>query len=328
MTSGKGEPDSTVSRVVDIFSGTLTLDDGARVPVELGVDDENLLLRTEGRMIGTWPLKYCRVSRSGSGAVLLSVDGEKTVFEPDDIARFSTVAAQRFRASSLADRISVIRDVAVDGSGERPGVGDAAGHPDGARWWWRIPRWGLVIVATVAVVGLGVFVSSRLGGSDTPGFAGTTITVASTAVAPPPLFSQSVEQFANEWNLTATAFGVPVQIRGALVPGQFESQLTPHLTLQGRTDPDDTIGALVLVIDPTGDTEDDQMALSALGVAIAVANPELDREERGELLAAMGLSVREPDLTDLDGEARAGTTTYTITYFEAFEALLFTVAPA
>lgn len=328
MTSGNGGPDSTVSRVVDIFSGTLTLDDGARVPVELGVDNENLMLRTEGRMIGTWPLKYCRVSRSGSGAVLLSVDGEKSVFEPDDIAWFSTVAAQRFRASSLADRISVIRDVAVDGSGERPGVGDAAGQLDGARWWWRIPRWGLVLVAVFAVAGLGLFATSRFGAGDTPEFAGTTITVASTPVAPPPLFSQSVEQFTNEWNLTATAFGVPVQIRGVLVPGQFESQLTPHLTLQGRTDADDTIGALVLVIDPTGDTEDDQVALSALGVAIAVANPELDRDERGELLSSMGLSVRNPDLTDLDGEARSGATAYSITYFEAFEALLFTISPA
>lgn len=328
MTGGNGWPDGTVSRVVDIFSGTLTLDDGARVPVDLGVDSENLMLRTEGRMIGTWPLKYCRVSRSGSGAVLLSVDGEKTVFEPDDLARFSTVAAQRFRASSLADRISVIRDVAVDRSGQGAGHDHAVGRPDRARWW-LIPRWGLAVVAAVVVAGSGLFAVSRLGADDgPPDFAGTTITVASTAAPPPPLFSQSVEQFTNEWNLTATAFGVPVQIRGVLVPGQFESQLTPYLTLQGRTDADGTIGALALVIDPAGDTEDDRVALSAVGVAIAVANPELGRDERGELLADLGLSARDPDLTDLDGEVRSGATAYSITYFEAFEALLFTVGPA
>src|SRR5690606_30457115 len=98
--------------------GTLTLDDGARVPVDVGLDEENLVLRTDGREIGTWPIKYCRVSRSGGGAVILSLDGEKAVFEPEDVARFSTTAAQRFRASSLADRIEVIRDVPLaDASG-------------------------------------------------------------------------------------------------------------------------------------------------------------------------------------------------------------------
>jgi hypothetical protein len=313
---------------VDIFSGTLTLDDGGRVPVDLGLDAENLTLRTDGRMIGTWPLKYCRVAPSGRGAVLLSLDGEKAAFEPVDLAGFSTVAAQRFRASSLADRISVIRDVPVPDSS--PGaLGDGSVGERRSRPWMRIRlRWVAIGLGALGLFVVGVVVFALLTDDDTVEFAGTTITVPTTLAPPPPLFEQTLEQFTNEWNLNASAFGVPVQVRGVLIPGTFESQLTSHLTLQGRTDVDGKIASLVFVIDPSGDTADDELALSALGVAIAVANPELERPERAAVLAAMGLSVRQPDLTGLDGEVEVGSVRYSIAYFPAFGSLLFTVNPA
>ena len=74
-------------------------------------------------------------------------------------------------------------------------------------------------------------------------------------------------------------------------------------------------------------TDEDETALAALGVAIAVANPELTREERGEVLAAMGLSVRNPDLAGLDGDVRVGSNDYSLAYFAEFDALLFSIAP-
>lgn len=314
----------TVSRAVDFFTGTLTLDDGARVPIDLGLDNENLTLRTEGRVIGIWPLKYCRVSRSGSGAVILSLDGEKAVFEPDETARFSTAAAQRFRASPLADRIGVIRGIAEDAAGTGR---DAAGSDTSVRL--LSPRqWAIAAAVATAVVLVGL-VAAFWPESDEPAdLAGTTITVSSTAPPPAAIFDQTLEEFTTEWNLAATAFDVGVQIRGSLMAGQFESRLTEHLTLQGRTDADGTIGSLVLVIDPSGDTDDDERALSALGVAIAVANPELEREERGDVLEAMGLSVRDPDLAGLDGEVQVGANLYTLAYFAEFNALLFSITPA
>lgn len=315
----------TVSLVVDNFSGTLTLDDGARVPVDLGLDGENLTLRTDGREIGSWPLKYCRVSPGGRGAMLLSLDGEKAVFEPEDFPRFSTFAAQRFRASSLADRINVIRDVPSVESG---GTSDAGRHQSAEPGRRLLPRVGLIVGAAVAlgllaVVALKVWVSD-----ESSEFAGTTIMVPTTGAPPPPFFDQTLAEFTTEWNLTAAAFGVPVQVRGVLVPGQFESQLTRYLTLQGRTDSDGTIASLVLVIDPNGDTEDDEVALSALGVAIAVANPQLESDERGDVLAALGLSVRNPDLRGLNGEVDVGESAYSMTFVSSFNALLFTITPA
>ncbi|MFP5332246.1 MAG: hypothetical protein ACLGHX_07815 [Acidimicrobiia bacterium] len=307
---------------MDIFSGTLILDDGARVPVELGVDDENLTLRTGGRQIGTWPIKYCRVSPSGRGAVLLSLDGEKAGFEPKDVARFSAVAAQRFRASSLADRINVIRNL--------PAAGSEASEPGGRRegtWFVRNRRWVGLALGVFGLFAVSVVALAVLSGDDqqAPAF---TVPESVDALPAPPLFDQTTEEFTREWNLTATAFDVPVQIRGTMQPGVFESVLARHLTLQGRTDSDGTIRSLVLVIDPEGDADSDQLALGAIGVAIAVANPELDRDGRAAVLADMGLDVRNPQLDGLDGETIVGDVRYSITFYTEFSALLFTVESA
>jgi hypothetical protein len=313
---------------VDIFPGTLTLDDGERVPVDVALDDENLTLRTGGRVIGTWPLKYCRVSPSGRGAVLLSLDGERTVFEPDDLGGFSTIAAQRFRASSLADRISVIRDVpATEHRGEPAGEPPSRREP--IAWssvGARLGRPLLVVVVAVGIVAMAAWWQGR--DDDGLELAGTTVTVPTTVSPPPPLFEQTVARFTEEWNLAASAFGVPVQIRGTLIPGRFESQLTPRVILQGRTGADATIESIVLVIDPTGDSSDDETALASIGVALAVASPELSREQRGAVLEEMGLTVRNPDLAGLDGAVEVGSVAYSLKYIPEFQSLLFAVNPA
>jgi hypothetical protein len=312
---------------VEKFTGTLTLDDGERVPVDLGLDEGFLSLRTQGNLIGIWPVKYCRVSRSARGAVILSLDGEKAVFEPQDPSGFATVAAHRFRSSTLADRISVVRDIAtVEGSSSS--VSPRSSESDRHASVRRMLGWTIGTVAVVLALVAAGWVLGWMGDDDPRQFGSPAFTVPPTIISPPPLFEQTVDEFATEWNLAAAAFGVPVQIRGVLVPGLFESQLTPYLTLQGRTGSDGTIASVILVIDPSGDTDDDRNALAALGVAIAVANPELTSEERGEVLAAMGLSVRSPDLGDLDGSLEVGDTAYSISYIAAFNALLFVINPA
>ena len=304
----------------------MTLDDGERVPVDLGLDEGFLSLRTEGNLIGVWPVKYCRVSRSARGVFMLSLDGEKVVFEPQDLSGFATAAAHRFRSSTLADRISVVRDIAtVEGSNSS--VSPRSTESDRHRSVGRLFRWTTGIVAVVLILAVAGLAVVWIGNDDPPQFGAQTLPVPPTIPSPPPLFQQTVDEFATEWNLAAAAFGVPVQIRGVLVPALFESQLTPYLTLQGRTGSDGTIASIILVIDPSGDTDDDRNALAALGVAIAVANPELTREQRGEVLAAMGLSVRSPDLADLDGSFEVGDTAYAISYIPAFNALLFVINP-
>ncbi len=312
---------------METFSGTITLDDGERVPVDLGLDEGFLSLRTEGNLIGIWPVKYCRVSRSARGAFMLSLDGEKVVFEPQDLSGFATAAAHRFRSSTLADRISVVRDIGTVES-SHSSVSPRSTEVDRDRSGRWLLRWTVGTVMVVLALAVGGLMLVWMGDDDPPQFGGQTFPVPPTVLSAPPLFGQTVDEFATEWNLAATAFGVPVQVRGVLIPGLFESQLTPYLTLQGRTGADGTIASIILVIDPSGDTDDDRNALAALGVAIAVANPELSREQRGEVLAAMGLNVRSPDLADLDGSFEVGDTSYSISYIAAFNALLFVINPA
>ena len=279
------------------------------------------MLRTEGREIGTWPIKYCRVSPSSRGAVMLSLDGEKAGFEPHDVAHFSAAAAQRFRASPLADRVNVIRNLpsAVEDAGDlRP-------RRDGRRFSFP-RRWVGLGLGVIGLFALTVVVLAVASSIDEPAVTGSVPATVAPATAPG-LFDQTVDEFAREWNLTATTFGVPVQIRGVLQGPVFESVLSPHVTLQGRTDEAGTIRSVVLVVDPRGDTDDDQLALSALGVAIAVADPSLDREGRAGVLSAMGLDVRDPDLANLDGETVVRGVRYTLTYYEEFTTLLFTVEP-
>lgn len=308
---------------MDVFEGTLTLDDGEEVPIELLVDDETLELRTAGHLVGAWPVKYCRVSRSGRGAVLLSIDGEKAVFQPRDLARFGTVAAQRFRASSLADRISVVRDI-PSSDGVEPSGGQSESMLRRLELPW-LRRWLVPALATFVLLVGAMLAWSWLERAQIPGFVGTTVSIPVAATPAPPLFDQTTEEFSTEWNLAATAFGVPLQIRDPLVPGRFESQLSSHVTLQGRTAEDDTISSVILVIDPTGDAAEDEVALSALGVAIRVANPELDRDGRAAVLERMGLSVDDPDLKDADGAVEVGRTSYSLSYIDEFGSLLFAI---
>lgn len=313
----------------------MTLDDGEQVPVELVLEPETLTLMTGGSLIGAWPVKYCRISRSGRGAFLLSIDGEKVVFEPSDWIAFASVAAQRFRASTLADRIGVVRDIPnadapagsrsrrrAEGrhqdSGERRGFMEMVREIDWALPGWLIPT--LTAVAVVLVVGTLI---SRSGGS-TESTVTSTLDLPSTLAPPPPLFEQSLAEFTSEWNVAATTFGVDARIRGVLTEGQFESQITPRVTLQGRTDGDGTVGSLVLVIDPNGSDDETQLAIRTLNLAIRMASPDLDAGGRAGVLADLGLDPSTPDFGSLDGVVDVGSVEYTLAFIREFGSVLFT----
>lgn len=313
----------------------MTLDDGEQVPVELALDEESLTLRTGGNLIGAWPVKYCRVSRSGRGAFLLSIDGEKVVFEPQALEEFAKTAAHRFRASTLADRIAVVRDLPTIESNQSrrarsPESEDRKDRPTVAGFLsgLGIPQWVIPAVTAVAVVLVVWSLISQDSEGDLPEFLGTSITVPSTAVPAPFIFDMDVEDFTSEWNLAASTFGVPLQIRGVLTPGQFESQIAPSVSLQGRTDADGTIASVVVVIDPNGETDDDQLALRTLNLIAAVASPQLDASGRAGLIEDLGLDVRNPQLAGLDGVEQVDGVEYSLSYIDEFQSLLFTVNEA
>lgn len=314
----------------DLFSGKLTLNDGEVVRVDLGIDDA-LTLSTDGTLIGSWPIKYCRVSRTTQSSFLLSIDGEKVVFAPDHAHEFGRAAAQRFHASSLADRIGVIREVptTADSPEEEEEARGAKRHLEKKqpRDLARFGRLGLGVVAMLILVGIVMALLDRVGeieSTPTSTLLAADVTVDATpAVA---LFDQNPTQFVETWNVTAASLGAPIQIRGSLTAGSFEAQLAPFLTLQGTTDRDGTIASLVLVADPNGDTADDRLALAAWGVAIAVADPNLGTAGRRDVLDRLGLDVDAPELDGLDGEIEGDGVRYTLQYFPEFSSVLFSLA--
>ncbi len=311
------------------YAGKLTFEDGQSVSIDLEFDREVLGLSTEGKPVGSWPVKYCRVSRTGTGSFLLSIDGEKVVFAPNDVESFALAAAQRFHASSLADRIDVIREA---GGAEGPALELPRADRPVPEPRVRAPMdWRLLgLVATIAIVAIssGLWVLSRLGGDAGDGAVARTSVPTTTSSEPalPGLFDQRPAEFVVAWNEAASDLGVDALIREALTVGTFETALAPYVSLLGTTDEsDDTIASVVVVIDPSGDSEDDQLALAILGVAITVADPGLTGAERRAVLEQLGLDVDRPDLTGLDGETRYPGVRYTIQYFPEFSSLLFSL---
>lgn len=308
--------------------GKLTFEDGESVSIDLDFEGDILNLSTGGKPVGAWPIKYCRISRTGTGSFLLSIDGEKVVFTPIDVESFALAAAQRFHASSLADRIGVVREAV--GSEPSPTARDVEVVPEAGDSAPTI-NWRPVVALIAVVLVIGIAGAMALSGSGSDGLSFAPL---STSPAPvvttaepslPPLFSQQPAQFVAAWNEVAVEFGVDALIVEQLPIGKFETQIAPFVSLSGTTDALDTIDSVVLFVDPTGGTEDDITALATLGVAIAVAEPELGPSGRRAILEQLGLDVNRPELDGLDGEATNQHARYTLQYYPEFNSLLFSI---
>lgn len=315
----------------DRFAGKLTLPEDEVVAVDLEISPDNLTLRTESVLIGTWPLKYCRVSKVTPSVYRLSVDGEIVEFEPEDARAFAVVAAQRFKSSSLADRINVVRSLDP--------VEEDSGRETPARqvtpWWPKIidvlrsPLLGaaLVVAALLAIGALAWNVV--FGGEDA--VVGPAVEVTATSSEDPPVSAFQLEPalFVVEWNRLALEFGAEdLLIRSALPRGSFETSLAPLITLQGTTDDDGRVRSIVLVADPSGDSESDRLAIASWGIAMKAADPSLTGTDRRELLSELGLDVDRPELGGLDGEAVRNGVRYSMQYFAAFSSVLLNISPA
>ncbi len=314
--------------VADRFSGKLTLPEQDVVAVDLEISPDALTLRADSVLIGTWPIKYCRVSKTDASTYRISVDGEVVSFEPDDTRQFAIVAAQRFKASSLADRINVVRT--VESNGDESIEEEPAAKPTIPvdLSVLRSPLLG-VLAAVVVMVFAGVWVVDTVFGDEPETVEPVSLegTSASAAVPPVSAFDLDPSLLVVEWNRVAREFGTPLLIRDALPRGSFDTQLAPLISLQGTTDDDGDVRSLVVVADPSGDTDSDQATIATWGIALTVADPSLDETDRREILAEMGLDVRLPQLGGLDGETTRNGIRYTMKYFQSFSSVLLTIAP-
>jgi hypothetical protein len=281
--------------VIDSFMGKLTLQDGTIVGAVLNLSEETLSVAAEGMTVGTWPLKYCRVSRLNEAEFVITVDGEPTTFQPVDSFRFAKTAAERFSASSLAERINVIRDMPLEPQvtiTEPPSIEVAQAAPVTGS-----PRLPLAIAALVVAVSA-LIVISGLSTLQNP---------SETAVAPPEaerieavdevlaegpeIFTLTPEKFREVWNITAGALSADVALEGPFGEQGFKERISELIGFTGEVDVDGTVRSVKLDIIPTREGEESMRAVQAIEVAIAIAQPTITADERVRIIRDLGFEL-------------------------------------
>ena len=314
--------------VADRFPGKLTLPEQDVVAVDLEISPDALTLRADSVLIGTWPIKYCRVSKLDASTYRISVDGEVVSFEPDDTRQFAIVAAQRFKASSLADRINVVRTVDAPADDQDEEEAPAKAGPPLDLSVLKSPILG-VFAGVVVLLFAGVWLVNAFFSDEPVPTTAVSLegTSPSAAVPPTSAFDLDPSLLVVEWNRVAREFGSQLLIRDALPRGSFDTQLAPLISLQGSTDDDGDVRSLVVVADPSGDTDSDQATIATWGIALTVSDPSLTERDRREILDEMGLDVDFPQLGGLDGETTRNGIRYTMKYFQSFSSVLLTISP-
>lgn len=145
-------------------------------------------------------------------------------------------------------------------------------------------------------------------------------------VAEPTAFEIRTSEFVERWNAVAGEVSPALRFNTMIPVGDFEIGFTEWIAIIGAAGDGDGLDSFTIEVDPNGPTRSDQLGIQALGVAIAVADPQLEPSERGELLARMGLDVRNPILAGLDGRVSRNGLNYRLTFDEEAVRLFLTVS--
>jgi len=210
---------------------------------------------------------------------------------------------------------------------------------------------GVVVVAVLVALGFAVPVvidfftgsddppQSTVVASTVPATVATPTTAASTTGSTTPgepptpddpsAFQLAPEAFVERWNETASLVSPSLRFRSSLPAGDFEVGFTQYIAMIGTSGATPSgLSSFTLEIDPTGPSSSDRLGIQALGLAIAVADPTLEPEERGAVLNAMGLDVRDPDLAGLNGSFTRNGVEYGLVYDAEDLILRLTVSPS
>ncbi len=324
------------------FTGKLALEDQSRFDATVTISDEVLSISADGSPIGDWPLKYCRVSTSDDAVFALWVDGERATFRPDEPRSFGLAAAQQLQASSLAERIGVMRSVIEPlppvEEEPSPTEDDAPSVPTDTQSLFspRRAQIGLAVsvVAILGLVAVATFDDWSFGGSSGPATTTTAPTTTTSSVPEPEkpaVFTSTPEDFQQMWNRTAVDLDSPQLTLGGLGTMSFEASLSEMVVIAGLVDEEGILNSLTLTIDPSGDPESDGFAIGALGVTMAVVDPSLDGPQRRALLARLGLDLADPQLEGVDGEETLNGVVYDLRFISVVGdagRLLFIAEPA
>jgi hypothetical protein len=153
-------------------------------------------------------------------------------------------------------------------------------------------------------------------------------TVDPTPTVEPLAFDLTSSAFVERWNETAALVSPNLRFRSSLPASDFEVGFTAHIAMVGRFGGlGSGIEAYTIEIDPTGPAASDRLGIQALGLAIAVADPSLEPNERAAVLAETGLNVRDPQLGGLNGTTTWNDVNYRLVYDAEDVVLRLTISP-
>ena len=200
---------------------------------------------------------------------------------------------------------------------------------------WQAPK----VVASVDLGSLfasePVETTTTIEATTTTTTSSTTTTVADSASTtegpagtPTGVFAADSNAFVDSWNSIGGGVSPALRFPAYLAAGDFDNRFTTYLGLSGFVDGSGRLETFTLSIDPSGPSNSDVLGINALGVTVAVTEPELDGASRKSVLASLGLNVEKPKLDGIDSEVIRNGLRYELRYDSDTNLLTLTVSPA
>jgi hypothetical protein len=157
-------------------------------------------------------------------------------------------------------------------------------------------------------------------------------TVTTTPVTTPPatsVWEMTPEDLTVAWDRLVAPLGVPLSAAG-LSSGteDFGFDAGAYVRIEGTLGPEGLVERVVFLGDPSGSNIDDRRVLTALGLTVALVEPDLPPEGRRQLLAALGLDVENPVLAGLDDTLTYGGHDYALRWDDTAQKVRFQVVPS
>ncbi len=358
------DPDQAVIALTT-FEGLLTLENGLATAATLSLGDDNTLeLRAGGIKLGSWPASEWTIFPNGAG-YSIRVEAETLTFVPNDRDAFRARMTEAIEATvetlvetfdtplkSVAELVEAAAPAEAAPVDEEPTIAEEAvsaaeeeDEEEGGLDVRRLVAVGLgagalIVVLVVAILAL---VSEEPPPAEPDLASPTTTATAAPASIPtgsptsslvttttlpsetPSIFTMSPKGFVATWNSVARRFRVPVELPPSFADDLGVYEFSPYLSLEVAAA--DTVELIRFVGDPAGDPASDQIMLAILGVTISVVEPDLDARGRADLLAQLGLDVRDPILPGLLSSLEREGASYSLVFDDEADVLVFEVRP-
>jgi hypothetical protein len=166
-----------------------------------------------------------------------------------------------------------------------------------------------LVLAGGALLATTLLIAGLTRGDPVPVAPAGTVALATTTTSAPAVLLD-LAQISVRWNRVAADLNTDLFIPGTPAGNRMEVELAAGITLYATEDPrTDRVRTLMIAAGPaTGDQG--EAVLAAWGTLIAMVNPELSPEQRGELLSKLGVEVDRPLQLGLATAAEAGGSRY------------------